>query len=125
MMRYFVSVVLPLPLKQLFTYELEEEEYQFLLPGMRVAVPFGKSKVYTALVYSLENTFEGSYEPKRILSILDATPIVTEIQLKHWSWMADYYMCGLGEVYKNGCSNSTNLRGRNISQADRHLANGS
>ncbi|MDC1276490.1 primosomal protein N', partial [Flavobacteriaceae bacterium] len=111
MIRHFVSVILPLPLKQLFTYELEEAEYQFLLPGMRVAVPFGKSKVYTALVYSLENTFEGTYEPKRILSILDATPIVTEIQLKHWSWMADYYMCALGEVYKTAVPTALILEG--------------
>lgn len=64
-MRYFVSVILPLPLRQLFTYELTLSEYKFLVPGMRLAVPFGKSKVYTALVYSLHNNFEGSYEPKK------------------------------------------------------------
>ena len=110
-MRYFVSVILPLPLRQLFTYELTLSEYQFLLPGMRLAVPFGKSKVYTALVYSLHNTFEGSYEPKKILSILDATPIVTEMQLKHWSWMASYYMCGLGEVYKTAVPTALILEG--------------
>ena len=110
-MRYFVSVILPLPLRQLFTYELTQSEYQFLVPGMRLAVPFGKSKVYTALVYSLSNTFEGSYEPKKILSILDATPIVTEIQLKHWSWMAGYYMCSLGEVYKTAVPTGLILEG--------------
>lgn len=44
MIRHFVSVILPLPLKQLFTYELEEAEYQFLLPGMRVAVPLVNPK---------------------------------------------------------------------------------
>ena len=110
-MRYFVSVILPLPLRQLFTYELTQSEYQFLVPGMRLAVPFGKSKVYTALVYSLSNTFEGSYEPKKILSILDATPIVTEIQLKHWSWMAGYYMCSLGEVYKTAVPTALILEG--------------
>lgn len=110
-MRYFVSVILPLPLRQFFTYELTLSEYQFLVPGMRLAVPFGKSKVYTALVYSLHNTFEGSYEPKKILSILDATPIVTEMQLKHWSWMAAYYMCGLGEVYKTAVPTALILEG--------------
>lgn len=110
-MKYFVSVILPLPLKQLFTYELEEEEYHFLIPGMRVAVPFGKSKVYTGLVYELYDHFEATYVPKKILSILDATPIVSTTQLKHWSWLASYYMCSLGDVYKTAVPAALILEG--------------
>ena len=67
---------------------------------MRVAVEFGKSKVYTALVYKIHNEAPIGYEAKEIHQILDETPIVNEIQLKHWEWISSYYMCSLGEVFR-------------------------
>ncbi len=67
---------------------------------MRVAVEFGKSKIFTALVYEVHKTAPIGYEAKEIHQILDETPIVNEIQLKHWDWIASYYMCSLGEVFR-------------------------
>lgn len=67
---------------------------------MRVAVPFGKSKVYTGIVYKVHSNDPPMYETKSIDQILDEDPIITEIQLKHWEWMATYYMCTLGEVVR-------------------------
>ena len=67
---------------------------------MRVAVSFGKSKIYTALVYKIHNNVPTLYEAKEIHQILDEFPIVNKIQLKHWQWIADYYMCALGDVYR-------------------------
>lgn len=67
---------------------------------MRVAVEFGKSKIYTALVYTIHNEAPIGYEAKEIHQILDDTPIVNEIQLKHWEWISGYYMCSLGEVFR-------------------------
>ena len=67
---------------------------------MRVAVEFGKSKIFTALVYNIHNTAPVGYEAKEIYQILDEIPIVNELQLKHWVWIANYYMCSLGEVYR-------------------------
>jgi len=67
---------------------------------MRVAVEFGKSKIFTALVYSIHNEAPVGYEAKDIHQILDETPIVNEIQLRHWQWIASYYMCSLGEVFR-------------------------
>ena len=67
---------------------------------MRVAVPFGKKKIYTGLVFKLHQTLPELYEPKEIIQILDDSPIVTETQLKHWQWISEYYMCSLGDVYK-------------------------
>ena len=51
-MIYFVDVVLPIPVNQLFTYEINKAEFSFIKKGMRVAVPFGKKKIYTSIVYS-------------------------------------------------------------------------
>ncbi len=67
---------------------------------MRVAVEFGKSKIYTALVYSIHTIAPEGYEAKEIHQILDETPVVNDIQLKHWEWIAKYYMCSLGEVFR-------------------------
>lgn len=96
----YADVILPIPLEKKFTYRLPEEGVAHLHIGTRVAVPFGKSKLYTGIVYSLHNQPPTAYEAKRIHEILDEEPIVTEQQLEHWEWMAQYYMCTLGEVVR-------------------------
>jgi primosomal protein N' (replication factor Y) len=97
---FFVEVVLPLSLAKTFTYRVSEAEFHFIKKGMRVAVPFGKSKIYTALVIELHQNEPSLYEAKEIHEILDEKPIATEIQIKHWLWVANYYMCGIGDVYR-------------------------
>lgn len=67
---------------------------------MRVAVSFGKSKLFTGLVLEIHKNAPTIYEAKEIHQILDDKPLVNEIQLKHWQWIADYYMCALGDVYR-------------------------
>ncbi|CCG53827.1 Primosomal protein N' [Flavobacterium indicum GPTSA100-9 = DSM 17447] len=96
----FINVILPLALDKTFTYAVNEEEYRFIVPGMRVAVPFGKSKIYTALVIEKYQTPPELYEAKEIQQIIDGYPIVNPLQIEHWQWIANYYMCSVGEVYK-------------------------
>ena len=67
---------------------------------MRVAVEFGKRKVYTALVFELHQNPPKGYDAKDISQILDDSPIVNEQQLKHWQWISEYYMCTLGDVLR-------------------------
>ncbi|MEX0361137.1 MAG: primosomal protein N', partial [Allomuricauda sp.] len=100
-MQYFLDVVLPIPLERLFTYKITSEEVAFLKPGMRVAVPFGKSKIYTALAYNTHQNEPQAYEAKEIYQILDEVPLVNTYQLRHWEWIAKYYMCTLGEVLRS------------------------
>ena len=100
-MNNFVNVILPIPLQQLFTYSITEAEKDFLEPGMRVAVPFGKSKIYTAIVAEVHQKEPTAYQAKDIFQILDEYPIITKKQLKHWQWIANYYMCSLGEVLRS------------------------
>lgn len=99
---YFVEVILPIPIKNTFTYSVNKDEALFLKKGMRVAVPFGKSKIYTGIVFKVHQTKPAGYEVKSIDQILEETPSITPIQLEHWQWMAQYYMCNLGEVIKAG-----------------------
>ncbi|WP_439129419.1 replication restart helicase PriA [Polaribacter sp.] len=100
MSKHFIDLILPIPLQKTFTYSVTEEEVSFLQKGMRVAVSFGKTKMYTGLVFNIHTTAPTLYEAKEINQILDATPIVNEQQLKHWQWIANYYMCALGDVYR-------------------------
>lgn len=111
---YFVDVVLPIPLKQTFTYSINKDEAGFLKQGMRVAVPFGKTKIYTAIVYGVHRESPVGYEAKSIDHILDEYPIVSPIQMKHWEWMASYYMCSLGELLKAALPNSFLLESETI-----------
>ena len=97
---HFIDVILPIPIQKTFTYSVTQFEYEFLKKGMRVAVSFGKTKMYTALVFKLHQIPPETYDAKEILQILDNKPIVTEHQLKHWEWISTYYMCGLGDVYR-------------------------
>jgi len=97
---HFIDVILPIPIQKTFTYSVTEDEANFLQKGMRVAVSFGKSKIYSALVLNIHQTKPTLYEAKEIHQILDETPLVNEQQLQHWQWLSDYYMCSLGDVYR-------------------------
>ena len=99
-MQFFIDVILPLPLEKLFTYSINEEEAKFLKPGMRVAVPFGKSKVYTAIVFQVHQAAPQIYEAKEIHQILDEHAVVHPKQLTFWEWIASYYMCSMGDVMR-------------------------
>lgn len=111
---YFVEVILPLSLVKTFTYAVTEVEFHFLKKGMRVAVPFGKSKVYTALVIEIHQNQPSLYDAKDINQILDETPIVTEIQIQHWQWIASYYMCAIGDVYRGALPSALLLESETV-----------
>ena len=91
---------MPIPLQKLFTYRITAAEADFIKIGARVAVPFGKSKIYTAIVYEKHFEQPKAYEAKDIYQILDEHPIITELQLKQWQWISTYYMCSLGDVLR-------------------------
>ncbi|SOC81480.1 replication restart DNA helicase PriA [Salinimicrobium sediminis] len=99
-MPFFINVILPLPLDNHFTYSISEAEANFLKPGMRVAVPFGRSKVYSGIVSEVHQNDPKIYEAKPIEQILDKSPVVTAAQMEFWSWIASYYMCTEGEVLR-------------------------
>ena len=111
---YFVEVILPLSLAKTFTYEVSEAEFHFVKKGMRVVVPFGKSKMYTALIIDKHQNAPSLYEAKEIDQLLDEKPIVTETQIAHWQWIADYYMCAIGDVYRGAMPSALLLESETI-----------
>jgi primosomal protein N' (replication factor Y) (superfamily II helicase) len=100
-MLYFIEVVLPLAVAKTFKYQVSEAEFNYIQIGMRVAVPFGKTKIVTALVLEKNNIPPQLYEAKDIHQILDEKPVVNAFQIEHWKWIASYYMCSLGEVFRS------------------------
>lgn len=96
----FVEVILPLPLYATYTYSVPEEMTAEVQAGSRVLVQFGKKKYYTAIVEFTHSQAPSGYEVKPIMAVLDASPIVRYPQIKLWNWIADYYLCAPGEVYK-------------------------
>ena len=94
----FAETLLPLAIPGTYTYRIPEE--MRLSIGMRVLVPFGRKKIFTAIVVSLHDREPKGYEVKEILGTLDDKPIVRHPQLDFWQWIADYYLCSMGEVYK-------------------------
>ena len=99
-MNHFADVILPLPLYRYFTYRVPDEMQGRLRQGHRVVVSFGRSKFYTAIVVALHDSEPQGYEVKEIATLLDEEPIVLRPQLKFWEWIAEYYLCSVGDVYK-------------------------
>jgi primosomal protein N' (replication factor Y) len=94
----FVHVILPLSLPKLYTYRVPQELTKQVLPGKRVAVQFGKRKIYAAIIHSISDKPPKEYEAKYLLDILDEDILVTPQLMKFWEWMATYYMCSLGDI---------------------------
>ncbi|MFD2551000.1 primosomal protein N' [Bizionia sediminis] len=97
---HFIDVIIPIPIENAFTYRITEAESKFIVPGVRVSVPFGKTKIYTGIVLKVHNQAPLVYEAKDIHQILDESPLVTPQQFKLWHWIASYYMCTLGDVMR-------------------------
>ena len=97
-MRY-VDVILPLPLDGLFTYTLPDALEDKVQAGMRVLVPLGRSKTYTAMVLRLHDQ-EPAFKTREVLQVLDTQPMLLAEQMRLWQWVADYYMSPLGDVFK-------------------------
>jgi primosomal protein N' (replication factor Y) len=113
-MQFFIEVILPLSLAKTFTYSVSEAEYHYIKKGMRVAVPFGKSKIYTALVIELHHNAPTLYDAKEIHQILDDKPLITSTQIEHWQWIANYYMCAIGDVFRGAIPSALLLESETV-----------
>ena len=113
-MAYYVDVILPIPVNQKFTYLISKDEYEFLKPGMRIIVPFGRSKLYTSISVKIHNFFESDYELKSIIQIIDDSPLVNTHQLKFWDWLSRYYFTSLGEVMRASIPSNLILQSETI-----------
>ncbi len=98
--KYFADIILPLPLSKLYTYLVPHAFIEQVTCGKRVLVQFGSKKYYTGIIKTIHQRMPDARSIKPILAVIDDSLVVTGIQLKIWEWMANYYLCGIGDVYK-------------------------
>ncbi len=96
---HYVDVILPLPLEGTFTYSVPEPMEAQVRMGVRVLVPLGRSKTYTAMAVRLHSE-KPEFETRPIIQVIDAEPVLIEQQLRLWQWISTYYMSPIGDVFK-------------------------
>lgn len=95
----YVDVILPLPLEGTFTYSLPDTLAPQVRMGVRVVVPLGRSKTYTAMAVRTHGD-KPEFDTRDIIQVVDDSPVLPERQLRLWQWISTYYMCALGDVFK-------------------------
>jgi len=114
----YADVILPLALQAIYTYSVPFEMEKMIQPGVRVVVSFGQRRLYSALVYRVHSNRPQINQVKDILQVIDTTPIVLSNQFKLWEWLAEYYMCSLGEVMKAALPSGLKM------ESDTYIASG-
>ncbi|MFT5859025.1 MAG: primosomal protein N' (replication factor Y) [Flavobacteriaceae bacterium] len=94
----FVDVILPVPIRNEFTYRVPFELNQTIFTGARVVVPFGKNKLITGIITQIHEDVPKLYQAKYIEHLLDEQPIITPRQYTFWKWISGYYMSPIGDV---------------------------
>ena len=113
-MEKFVDVILPLPLQASFTYALPPEMDGQVQIGCRVVVSFGRKKFYTGIVRNVHYLKPQEYEVKEVSAVLDEHPILLPLQFQFWEWLADYYLCTQGDVYKAALPSGLKLESETV-----------
>ncbi|MBQ7495901.1 MAG: primosomal protein N' [Bacteroidaceae bacterium] len=98
----YADIILPVPLQGLFTYTLPDHLASQAQAGCRVIVPFGNKRTATGIIARIHQTppADPSIVVKEVVEMVDAHPVILPHQLSLWQWMADYYLCSIGEVFK-------------------------
>ncbi len=114
MRTFFVDVILPLPLETTFTYRVPQELNNRVAFGVRVIVPFGRNKLYSAIVEKVHENPPKQVVAKYILDVIDDSPVISTGQFRLWNWISQYYMCSLSEVMVASMPSALRLAGETI-----------
>ena len=113
---YFADVILPIPLPGTYTYRIPKDLEEHIELGSRVVVQFGKKKILTGVVKQVHQTVPKVYEAKYVLDSLDHAPVVNSYQLDFFAWLAQYYMCTIGEVLNAAMPSGLKLTSESLIQ---------
>ena len=113
-MKKYVDVIVPLPIASQYTYSLPPNMWDSAEVGCRVVVPFGKKKYYTGVIVKVHETAPEGYETKEVEELLDVSPVILPRQFQLWEWLASYYICTLGDVYKAALPSGMKLESETI-----------
>ena len=96
--KLFVDVIIPLAVPNALTYEVPSAFKDVIEIGKRVVVPLATTKLYSGIVAAIHQNKPQGYEVREVEDVLDAQPLVRQVQIDFWNWMSSYYMCTIGEV---------------------------
>jgi primosomal protein N' (replication factor Y) len=94
----YCDVALPVPLDQIFTYEVPPDLVDAVRRGCRVLAPFGPRNLVGVILQVHDRPPEQTARP--ISKVLDEEPVLDEMLLRLGKWIADYYSAPLGEVLR-------------------------
>ena len=90
---FLLEIILPLPVDTIFTFYCLENDFKNIKIGCRVIVPFGKKNIKKiGIVLKINSLIQKKVNYKKIISIVDKNPIITNKQLKILKWVSNYYM---------------------------------
>jgi primosomal protein N' (replication factor Y) len=90
----FAHVVFNRPITPL-TYEIQSQNIK-AQPGMRVSVKL-RQKPAVGIIYKITETTDLK-EVKPVEEILDGEPVLNSDLIQLGEWIADYYLCSIGEA---------------------------
>lgn len=114
----FIEVILPVPVGGAFTYSLPDHMAGEVSVGSRVIVPFGRRKFYTGIVTAFVHKAPAVFTIKEVTHVLDSHPVVRYPQLKFWEWMAEYYLCSVGDVYNAAVPSGLKIESETLFEAN-------
>ncbi len=119
----FVEVVFPLPFRKAFTYSVPKELENYAKVGVRAVAPFGK-RTLTGFITNIPGSISlKKDEIKPITDILDDRPVFTKKLIKFYEWLADYYLCSLGEALRLLVPQGTDIESKRKIIVDKEFVN--
>jgi primosomal protein N' (replication factor Y) (superfamily II helicase) len=106
----FADIILPLAVRGRFTYRIPDNIRDIVKPGERVTVQFGGNKLYSGIICNIHDKPPDVKNVKSIIDVTDNVPVISDIQLKFWQWIAEYYLCSEGEVMKAALPSETSIK---------------
>ena len=107
----FVTVILPLNLKMVLTYSVPQNFVDGVMLGIRVTVPMGSTRVYSAIVIDISDTNPTNVACKDIISVVDLFPIIPAQQIGFWKWISEYYITSIGSVMNSFLPREFKIKG--------------
>ena len=96
---YLLDIILPIPLDKTFTFYCSQNDYKKIKIGCRVKVPFGKKNKKKIGIVFKKNTLNLQKNVyKKIISIIDSTPIISNKQFQILKWVSNYYMSSFSKT---------------------------
>jgi len=117
----FIDVILPLAVPKVYTYRVPFDLNQEIGIGKRVIVQFGKSRLFTAIIFKIKSEPNPDYTAKYIEMVMDKVPIVTKNQLLLWEWIAGYYLCTIGEVMNAALPANLKISSETVLMAEKEI----